>query len=310
MKRLTHTSGALAGCVLWALLLAGPSSAAPASAAANPATNPAAAQPAALGSEEFGLSPRQLVQAIEKVEAQITRCMRAQGFEYVAVDYETVRKGMNSDKTLPGLTRPEFISKYGMGITTLYTGRAPQVETGYSPGRVGLGERNVAIFNGLRPADQVAYNRALFGANPDATFAVTLEQENFTRTAGCTRKGVETAFTPEQLSVSYYNPKDALINKDPRMKAVLRQYAQQMRKLGFDYAHPDDVAPDLRKRLDALTQGQSIPTDKMSPDQTKALKALQDYERRVSNKHYDLLDNVFDPVEEQIAKEMFARPVK
>ncbi len=310
MKRLTPTSGALAGCVLWALLLAGPSSAAPASAAANPAANPAAAQPAALGSEEFGLSPRQLVQAIEKVEAQITRCMRAQGFEYVAVDYETVRKGMNSDKTLPGLTRPEFISKYGMGITTLYTGRAPQVETGYSPGRVGLGERNVAIFNGMRPADQVAYNRALFGANPDATFAVTLEQENFTRTAGCTRKGVETAFTPEQLSVSYYNPKDALINKDPRMKAVLRQYAQQMRKLGFDYAHPDDVAPDLRKRLDALTQGQSIPTDKMSPDQTKALKALQDYERRVSNKHYDLLDNVFDPVEEQIAKEMFARPVK
>ena len=250
------------------------------------------------------------MQAIEKVEAEITRCMRAQGFEYVAVDYETVRKGMNSDKTLPGLTPPEFISKYGMGITTLYTGRAPQLETGYSPGRVGLGERNVVIFNGLRPADRVAYNRALFGANPDATFAVTLEQENFTRTAGCTRKGVETVFTPEQLSVRYYNPKDALINKDPRMKAVLRQYAQQMRKLGFDYAHPDDVAPDLRKRLDALTQSQSIPTEKMSPEQTKALKALQDYERRVSNKHHDLLDNVFDPVEEQIAKEMFARPVK
>ena len=306
MKRLMNATGALAGCVVWALLMTSPSTAAPASAAANPT----AAQPAALGSEEFGLTARQLVQAIEKVEAEITRCMRAQGFEYVAVDYETVRKGMNSDKTLPGLTPPEFISKYGMGITTLYTGRAPQLETGYSPGRVGLGERNVVIFNGLRPADRVAYNRALFGANPDATFAVTLEQENFTRTAGCTRKGVETVFTPEQLSVRYYNPKDALINKDPRMKAVLRQYAQQMRKLGFDYAHPDDVAPDLRKRLDALTQSQSIPTEKMSPEQTKALKALQDYERRVSNKHHDLLDNVFDPVEEQIAKEMFARPVK
>ena len=310
MKRLMNATGALAGCVVWALLMVSPSTAAPASAAANPAANPTAAQPAALGSEEFGLTARQLVQAIEKVEAEITRCMRAQGFEYVAVDYETVRKGMNSDKTLPGLTPPEFISKYGMGITTLYTGRAPQLETGYSPGRVGLGERNVVIFNGLRPADRVAYNRALFGANPDATFAVTLEQENFTRTAGCTRKGVETVFTPEQLSVRYYNPKDALINKDPRMKAVLRQYAQQMRKLGFDYAHPDDVAPDLRKRLDALTQSQSIPTEKMSPEQTKALKALQDYERRVSNKHHDLLDNVFDPVEEQIAKEMFARPVK
>lgn len=280
----------------WLLALPGRSAAAP------------AAQ--ALGSEEFGLTPRQLVQAVEKVEAGIAQCMRTQGFEYVAVDYETVRKGMSSDKNLPGLSRPEFISKYGMGITTLYTGKAPQVETGYSPARVGLGERNVMIFSRLRPADQVAYNRALFGQNLDASFSVSLEQENFTRTGGCTRKGVELAFTPDQLKTTYYNPKDALINKDPRMKAVLRQYAQQLRKLGFDYAHPDDVAPDLRKRLEALTQGLSIPVDKMSADQLKALKALQDYELRVSKKHYDLLDNVFDPVEEQIAKEMFARPVK
>ena len=269
------------------------------------------ATPAAtLGSEEFGMTPRQLVQAIEKVEAGIAQCMRAQGFEYVAVDYETVRKGMNSDKSLPGLSNPEFISKYGMGVSTLYTGKPPQAETGYSSGKVGLGDRNVVVFNRLRPADQVAYNRALFGQNPDATFAVTLEQENFTRTSGCTRKGIELAFTPDQFAVTYYNPKDAQINKDPRMKAALRQYAQQMRKLGFDYAHPDEVEPDLRKRLDALTQGQSITVDKMSPDQLKALNALQDYELRVSKKHYDLLDNVFDPVEEKIAKEMFARPVK
>ena len=276
------------------------------------AGRPALAAPpaAAYGSEEFGLTPRQLVQAIEKVEAEISRCMRAQGFEYIAVDFETVRKGMNSDKTMPGLSRPEFINKYGMGIATLYTGRPPQLDAGYSPGRVGLGDRNVAVFNRLGAADQVAYNRALFGANPDATFAVTLEQENFARTAGCTHKAIETAFSPEQLTVTYYNPKDAQINKDPRMKAVLRTYAQQMRKQGFDYAHPDDVGPDLRKRLDALTQSQSIPVDKMSPEQLKAFKALQDYELRVCKKHYDLLDNLFDPVEEQIAKEMFARPVK
>ena len=300
MKRLMNATVFVAVSAVCALPMAGPATAAP-------AAGTAVATP---GSEEFGLTARQLVQAIEKVEAEITRCMRAQGFEYVAVDYETVRKGMNSDKSLPGVSAVDFINKYGMGISTLYTGRAPQMETGYSPGRVGLGDRNVALFKGLRPADQVAYNRALFGANPDATFAVTLERENFTRTAGCTRKGVETAFTPEQLTVSYYNPKDALINKDPRMKAVLRQYAQQMRKLGFDYAHPDDVGPDLHKRLDALTQSQSIALDKMSPDQTKALKALQDYELRVSKKHYDLMENLFDPVEEQIAKEMFARPVK
>ena len=271
----------------------------------------AGAQPAAQpGKEEFGLTPRQLVQAIEKVEADIARCMRGQGFEYVAVDFETVRKGMNSDKSLPGMSEADFIDKHGFGVATLYTGRPPQLETGYSPGKVGLGERNVAIYKGLAPADQVAYNRALFGQNPDATFAVGLENENFSRTGGCTRKGVEQAFSPDQLIASYYNPKDALINKDPRMKAALRQYAAQMRKAGFDYAHPDDVGPDLRKRLDALTQGQSITPEKMSPDQLKALKALQDYERRVAKKTYELVEKLFDPVEEQIAKEMFSRPVQ
>ena len=272
----------------------------------------AAPQPAGtqLGKEEFGLTSRQLVQASEKVEAEIARCMRTQGFEYVAVDYETVRKGMNSDKNLPGMTESEFIDKYGFGVSTLYTGRPPQLETGYSPGRVALGERNVAIYRGLAAADQVAYNRALFGQNADATFAIGLERENFSRTGGCTRKGVETAFTPDQLIASYYNPKDALINKDPRMKAALRQYAAQMRKFGFDYAHPDDVDPDLRKRLDALTQGQTLTPDKMSPDQLKAFKALQDYERRVTKKNHELVEKLFDPVEEQIAKEMFARPVQ
>ena len=256
------------------------------------------------------MTPRQLVQAIEKVEAEISRCMRAQGFEYVAVDYDTVRKGMSADKNLPGVSESDFIDKYGFGVSTLYTGRAPQLETGYSPSKVGLGERNVAIYKNLSAADQVAYSRALFGQNTDATFAIGLERENFSRTGGCTRKSIEKAFTPDQLTASYYNPKDALINKDPRMKAALRTYAQEMRKLGFDYAHPDDVEIDVRKRLDVLTQGESIPADKMSAEQLKALKALQDYERRVAKKNHELAEKLFDPVEEQIAKELFSRPVK
>ena len=271
----------------------------------------APAQPAAPpGKEEFGLSPRQLVQAVEKVEAEIARCMRGQGFEYIAVDYDTVRKGMGADKNLPGVSEGDFVDKYGFGVSTLYTGLAPQLQTGYSPGKIGLGERNVSIYKSLSAASQVAYTRALFGQHADATFAIALERENFARTGGCTRKGVEQAFAPDQLTATYYNPKDALINKDPRMKTALRQYGEQMRKLGFDYAHPDEVEADVRKRLDALTQGESIPADKMSPEQVKALKALQDYERRVAKKNHELTEKLFDPVEEQIAKEMFARAVK
>ena len=88
---------------------------------------------------------------------------------------------------------------------------------------MGLGDRNVQIFKNLSPADQVAYNRALLGENTDATFAVGLELENFSRCGGCTVKAIEQVFTPEQLKSTYYNPLDALINNDPRMKAALRQ---------------------------------------------------------------------------------------
>ncbi len=178
--------------------------------------------PPGMGTEEFGLTPRQLVQSIERVEALISKCIREHGFQYVAADYITVRKGMGADKNMPGLSEEEFIGKHGFGVSTMYTGQPPQLATGYSPAKVGLGERNVQIYKNLSPADQVAYNRALFGENTDATLAVGLETENFSRTGGCTRKAIEQVFEPEQLKATYYNPKDALINKDRRMKAALR----------------------------------------------------------------------------------------
>jgi hypothetical protein len=266
--------------------------------------------PAGMGTEEFGLTRRQLVQSIEKVEALISKCMGDQGFQYVAADYITVRKGMGADKNLPGLSEKEFIGKYGFGVSTLYTGRPPQFATGYSPAKVGLGERNIEIYKNLSPADQVAYNRALFGENTDATFAVGLETENFSRTGGCTRKAIEQVFEPEQLKATYYNPKDALINKDPRMKAALRYYAREMRKAGFEYNHPDEAEPDIRERLAALTNGGTIRVAEMSPEQRAALKKLQDYERRVAAKNFELAEELFDPVEAKIEKELFAREVK
>ena len=151
----------------------------------------------------------------------IAQCMREHGFEYVAADYATVRKGMTADKSLPGMKEEEFIENYGLGISTFYSGKPPQLAEGYSPARVGLGDRNVEIFKKLSPADQAAYNRALLGENTDATFAVGLETENFSRCGGCTLKAIKKVFKPEQIKETYYNPKDALINKDPRMKAAL-----------------------------------------------------------------------------------------
>ncbi|MGI9434629.1 MAG: hypothetical protein ACR2Q4_07355, partial [Geminicoccaceae bacterium] len=150
---------------------------------------------AEVGTEEFGMTERELFQSIDQVEALIAACMRDQGFQYFAVDTSTVRRGMIADKSLPGMSEEEFIEEHGFGIATLYTGEAPQHSNGYSPGKIGLGGRNVDYFSSsLSAADQIAYNRALLGDNTNETFAVGLETENFSRTGGCTRSAIEQVF--------------------------------------------------------------------------------------------------------------------
>jgi hypothetical protein len=296
-SRLRRREAALAASALVALFVLAPGGA-------------SAQAPSGAGTEEFGLSKRELVQAIEKVEDLVSKCMREEGFQYFAADHNTVHAGMKSDKQLPGLSEQEFINKYGFGLATLYTGEPPQLTTGYSPARVGLGERNIQYFKGLSPADQVAYNRALLGENTNLTFAVAFEMENFSNTGGCTRKSVEQVFKPDQLSAAAYNPQDALINKDPRMKAVLLEYAREMKKAGFDYTHPDEVEPDIRARLAALTNGGTLLVSAMSADQRTALKRLQEYELAAASKSFKLQEELVKPVEERIQQEMFSRTVQ
>lgn len=269
----------------------------------------AGAQTALPGSAEFGLTQRQLVQAVETVEAAIAQCMREQGFEYIAADYRTVREGMESLMSLPGMDEEEFIEEHGFGISTLYTGRPPQLVEGYSPGKVGLGDRNIQIYANLSPADQVAYNRALFGENTDATFAIALDTEDFSRTGGCTRKGIEQVFQPEQLTAAYYNPRDAIIKNDPRMRDVYRQYAEVMRDAGFDYTDPEEVEADIRERLYAITGGATVPLEQLSAEQLAALEDLQEYERRVSVLNFEFEEEYIEPIEEEIEAELFARGV-
>lgn len=264
-----------------------------------------------LGTEEFGMTERELFQSMDQVESLIAGCMSGEGFQYYAVDTATVRKGMLADKNLPGVDEEEFINQYGFGLSTFYTGDAPQSSEEYSPAKIGLGAQNVDYFaNSLSPADQVAYNRALFGENAGESFAVGLETENFSRTGGCTHAAIEQIFTPDQLKSSYYNPKDDLINKDPRMQAALREFSAEMRDAGFEYDHPDEIEPDIKERLMALTDGGTIRVEDMSAEQQAALQELQDYERAVAAKYIVLAEDLIDPVEAEIEKEMFPREVK
>lgn len=257
------------------------------------------------GSEEFGLSREELATTIEKVEALIAECMSAAGFEYIAVDYKTFRKGMVADKRLPDYSEEQFFAEFGFGIATLYTGQPPQLAEGYAPAKIGLGEQNVRIFQSLSAADQVAYNRTLLGEHSDATFAVALETEDFSRIGGCTRKAIEQVFTPEQLSVTYLNPKDALIEQDPRMVAALAEFADCMHTAGFDYSSERQVEPDLKRRLYAITGG--APVTALSAEARAALTKLQAEERAIAGAVLQCEKRILDPVENQVERELFAR---
>ena len=268
---------------------------------ANPAASGQQNRP---GTEEYGLSKQELVQSIEDVESHIAECMSEAGFEYVAVDYNTVRRGMTSDKSLPGLSERAYIDRYGFGISTLYTGLAPQLADENTPAKIGLGKQNTQIFNSLSPADQVAYNHVLFGENPDATFAVAIETEDFTRTDGCTRAAIEQVFSAEQLTATYVNPKDALIEQDPRMVEALTKFVDCMRDAGFDYNYEREIEPDLKKRLYAITGG--APVESLSADARAALADLQSQELAIGAAAFKCEDKYLDPVEDRVERELFA----
>ena len=258
------------------------------------------------GKEEYGMTMKELFTAIQSVETEISKCMSQAGFEYVAADYNTVRRGMTSDKSLPGMTEGQFIDQYGYGISTLYTGLAPQLSELRTPAQLGLGEQNVQIFASLSPADQVAYSHTLFGEHADATFAVALETEDFSRTGGCTRSAIEKFFTPEQMNATFLNPFDALVEKDPRMVTANADYATCLRSAGFEYKYERDIEPDLRNKLDTITGGQ--PLEALSSEARSAVTDLQNYERSLASAATNCERKHLDPVADQVERELYAGP--
>jgi hypothetical protein len=258
------------------------------------------------GKDEFGMSSEELYASIENVESEISKCMNDAGFEYIAVDFNTVRRGMTADKSLAGMSERQFIDQYGFGISTLYSGLAPQLSELPTAAQIGLGAQNVQTFRNLSPADQVAYSHTLFGEHPDATFSVALETEDFTRTGGCTRSAIEKFFTPEQLNSTYINPFDALVDQDPRMVKANVEFANCLRSAGFDYSHEKEIEPDLRSKLDAITDG--LPLEALSSDAQAALKELQDYERALASITVSCESRYLDPVADQVERELYAGP--
>lgn len=249
------------------------------------------------GTQAFGLNDAEFAEHVENVESRIASCMAEAGFEYVPVDVTAVLEVGVWMRADPNMSREEYKSQWGYGIST---------RTDNPPREIGLGQQNIEIYENLSEADQLAYDRNLFGEDPDATFALMLDDEDFSGLGGCTKEAVEAVFQPEMMSASFINPKDILIEEDPRVEAAEEAWMECMAEDGYEYEDQDDIIEEYEERFDELTDGED-PAELSGAD-LEALQELQAEEIAVSLKDLQC-QGPLDEVIRQVEIEIFGAPV-
>jgi hypothetical protein len=250
------------------------------------------------GVREFGLTDAEFVDHDERTQALIAECMKRAGFEYVPVDVATIERAQYSNRKEPGLTDRQYHERWGYSISTRFD---DPVRT------IGLGP-NVQIMESLPAADREAYELTLLGPARDSDFAFTLDDEDFSSTGGCTREAVAQVFTPEQLEGTYVNPKDVLVEQDPRVIEAQNNWTTCMHDQGYNYKDDQDVImEEYEERLDALLDGDDPAT--LTGERLDALHAMQAEEIKVSLADKTCEERYTDSVFEEVEIEVFGRPV-
>lgn len=249
------------------------------------------------GTQAFGLTDEKFAASVDATEALIASCMAEAGFEYVPVDvtaFLEVEEWLRRD---PSMTREEYKSQWGYGITTSFDHPARDV---------GLGPQNLRIYEDLSPADQVAYDRALFGEDTDATFAITLDDEDFTSTGGCTSEAIDQVFPAEMRTGTFVNPKDVLVESDPRVAAAEQEWADCMADAGYEYTDQDEIIEEFEEQLDVVA-GDDDP-EELTGSRLDGLRQIQDDEIAVALKDLECQEPV-DIAVRQVEIEIFGAPV-
>ncbi len=239
--------------------------------------------------EEFGLYLRDLTARVEATEASIAECMSAAGFEYVAVDFATIKTAMDGDQSAAGVSDEDYVKQFGFGITTQFD--KPLIV--FRAGPV-----NNAVLDVLPESEQTAYRRALWGEAPDWNHAHAVEAEDLSQTGGCTRTAAEQHYATAELAGNYLNPFDKLVEQDPRFLSAVTKWSACIRKAGFDFDNTGHVERELQQRLADVTQGQDPRT--LDASAAEALRALQGEELAIAAAAYDCEEQHIQPVQDMI----------
>ncbi len=247
------------------------------------------ADPVAEGSveDQLGFDTAGTLARQAAVENEISVCMKAQGFDYVAVDAVAARTALVGS---PRMSDAEFRRQFGYGISTLYDRASRQTDP------------NTRLRIVLSPADRAAYDRTLSGGNPESTFALAVDTGDFTQLGGCTKQATESVFGGAELLTTLQGQLDALderIVQDQRMVRAAEAWSACMKDAGYRYAEPDETDADFTRRLRAIVGPPPAPGEipARRPYDRAALAALQRLETAVGTTDLRCEEKHIYPVE-------------
>jgi hypothetical protein len=188
--------------------------------------------------QQLGFDQASLDARLSRAEARVRACMKAQGFEYVPIDPAAQRAALFGTGNVREQER-----QFGYFVSTLWGHGRPQADP------------NQRIRASLGAADRIAYDRALGGDNPGATFQDAFDTGDFTKLGGCRLEAIEAVFGGAQVLTEIQGKLDQLderIVQDQRMVKATERWSSCMAAAGYQYTDPDAIDVDLEKRLEKI----------------------------------------------------------
>jgi hypothetical protein len=246
--------------------------------------------------EQIGLDDDGIRLKQTSAENLIRDCMKAQGFDYVPVDPAAQQAALTGT---PGMSKDDFEKQYGYGITTLYEQRRQQAVAG----------PNEALRDSLGEADRKAYDKALHGDDPTATFVHALDTGDYSQLGGCIKTATDQVFGGADVLSSLSEKLDELdqeMRADARMVKAVQAWSSCMREAGFDgLEEQEEVDEVLAKKLEEIVgTPEDIATGDDAADFDKAaLAALQKEEVTMVATDIDCEEEHVANVEEMVTEE-------
>jgi hypothetical protein len=230
-------------------------------------------------------------------ENLVRDCMKTQGFDYVPQDPVAQQAALVGGRNI---SKEDFEKQYGYGITTLFEQRRQLAVAG----------PNKAIRDSLSEADRKAYDHALHGDDPTATFADALDTGDYSRLGGCIKTATDQVFGGADVLSSLSAKLDELDQKmraDARMVKAVKDWSACMRTKGFDGLNEqEEVDAVLKKKLEEVVgpPGDGAGTDGAEAGYDKAvLAALQTEEVAMVKADTECEEEHVEEVEDKVTEE-------